>query len=398
MALPLRPDEELSISQLQADRVNQLMGIERPAGPWNSAITPDAAWHFAAGVGDDNPLWWNVEYAKATPWGRAFAPPTFLTSCSNGGYRPGEAWEPSANDLFAGLSAVWTTDSWRWEHPAWVGSNVTATSQQLNVVARASRSRGKVLVQTERTLYRFGERSAVCATNTRSFIRFKRQDSIAAASESRRQEPVYPPERVAEISARYLTEASSRRGAGRLDLNDIEVGARIPALYKGPLTLTNIIGWLLGAGCNMCPTNRIAEQFRVVSPASFWTDGTTGIPDTLAGAHWNLPLGGRTGFSAAYDFGSQRTAWFVHCLTDWIGDSGFLREITVTLKRPVLAGDLTEISGEVIAKSPGDRRQVCTCALAAVNQHGEETARAEATVWLAGPGRLLPELDADHAD
>src|ERR1700753_991275 len=35
------------------------LGVARRERGWNSGVTEDAVWHFALGVGDDNPLWWD---------------------------------------------------------------------------------------------------------------------------------------------------------------------------------------------------------------------------------------------------------------------------------------------------------------------------------------------------
>lgn len=44
----------------------------------NEWVTTDAIRHYAATLGDRNPLWWNEEYAKKTRWGGIIAPATFI--------------------------------------------------------------------------------------------------------------------------------------------------------------------------------------------------------------------------------------------------------------------------------------------------------------------------------
>ena len=51
---------------------------------WNSEATYDTIRHFANGIGDDNPLWNDEEYAKGTPYGDMIAPPSFLFTCNQG--------------------------------------------------------------------------------------------------------------------------------------------------------------------------------------------------------------------------------------------------------------------------------------------------------------------------
>ena len=52
--------------------------IERPPEPWCYEATRDNIRHYAHGIGDDNPLWCDPDYARATRYGTIIAPPSFL--------------------------------------------------------------------------------------------------------------------------------------------------------------------------------------------------------------------------------------------------------------------------------------------------------------------------------
>jgi acyl dehydratase len=43
--------------------------------PWVSELTDDAIYHYAMGVGDNNPLFWDPAYAAASRWGTSVGPP-----------------------------------------------------------------------------------------------------------------------------------------------------------------------------------------------------------------------------------------------------------------------------------------------------------------------------------
>ena len=70
------------------DFMCQYIGVKRAVRPWNAETTHDTIWHFAQGMGDDNPLWWDQAYAAASHWGRMCAPPAYLYSCFSGGKLP----------------------------------------------------------------------------------------------------------------------------------------------------------------------------------------------------------------------------------------------------------------------------------------------------------------------
>ena len=61
------------------------IGVEfTPKEPWfNTSATVDSVRHFANGIGDDNPLYCDTDYASKTKYGRIVATPLFLYSNIN---------------------------------------------------------------------------------------------------------------------------------------------------------------------------------------------------------------------------------------------------------------------------------------------------------------------------
>ena len=47
----------------------------------NEYATRLAILRFAEGIGDDNPLWTDADYAAGTPFGTLIAPPSFIFAC-----------------------------------------------------------------------------------------------------------------------------------------------------------------------------------------------------------------------------------------------------------------------------------------------------------------------------
>ncbi|MBT3292552.1 MAG: acyl dehydratase, partial [Victivallales bacterium] len=52
--------------------------IENMPEPWCYEATRDNIRHYANGIGDDNPLWCDPEYAAKTQYGGLIALPSFL--------------------------------------------------------------------------------------------------------------------------------------------------------------------------------------------------------------------------------------------------------------------------------------------------------------------------------
>ncbi|MCP5042569.1 MAG: MaoC family dehydratase, partial [bacterium] len=71
------------ITEAALDSLRERIGepIEDTLEPWCHEATRDAIRHYAHGIGDDNPLWCDPEYAAATPHGGIVALPSFVFPC-----------------------------------------------------------------------------------------------------------------------------------------------------------------------------------------------------------------------------------------------------------------------------------------------------------------------------
>ena len=121
------------ITEEGIDFMRAHLGIRRPVRAWNSEISRDSIWHFAQGVGDDNPLWWDEAYARRSVWGRMFAPPAYLYSCLSGGKMPDDRVPSGADGFLPGTAAMQTADRWRWLRPLYAGEKIS-TFQELHAV------------------------------------------------------------------------------------------------------------------------------------------------------------------------------------------------------------------------------------------------------------------------
>jgi acyl dehydratase len=364
------------------------LGVERRERGWNSVVSEDAIWHFAQGVGDDNPLWWDRGYAEGTRWGRMFAPPTFLYSCSSAGLRVGESGIFPAQDWMPGTLPLWISDRWVWRRPAWMGEQVVATTDLVGVEERPARDGTRSVTHTDRTSYR-GPDGDVIAERYTLMVRRERPSSPGGADGDPAATPapavpeaVYSDEDRAEIGAQYDREPGARRGSATRTGDDVAVGDRLTTLVKGPLTVTNIVGWMLGWGSPLCQTNRIAHQYLQQHPRSALHDPRSNVDDSIEGVHWDPFLAQMSGLARCYDFGAQRISWVAHLLTDWCGDDGFLAELEVRVRRPNFVGDTTWLTGAVTGVTAEGERTVVDCAVTGTNQRGEETTAGTAKVVL----------------
>jgi acyl dehydratase len=94
--------------------------------------------------------------------------------------------------------------------------------------------------------------------------------------------------------------------------------------------------------------------------------------------HYDEQYARAAGLPGVIGHGMLAMALVSEAVTDWVGDSGLVRQISVRFTGSYRLGDVLTVSGEVVARRDGlaDLRLRC------VNQEGTEiVGRASATVW-----------------
>jgi hypothetical protein len=263
---------------------------------------------------------------------------------------------------------------------------LTATAELYSVQELPDVGRGRRVLQVERhSSYGDGRLLAEC---DKSILRFERGDSRKHKRSEEYVPPSYTEEDRAALRTQYDLEYEQRRGSRPLVASEVNVGDPLPKLVKGPLTICNMVGWLIGWGSFFTQTNRLQHTYLKSHPGALLFDEAFGIDDTIEAPHFNSELARKSGLPAAYDFGVQRSAWLAHMLTDWCGDDGFVTDVNVRLRRPNYLGDIMWLEGTVTGKRREEEGDVIDCSVKATNQRGEVTADGTASVLLGAAGRI----------
>ena len=108
--------------------------------PWCHEATRDNIRHYAHGIGDDNPLWCEPDYAAGTRFGTIVALPSFLFATSRiiSGYVGG----------LPGVHAMWAGADWTWHRRVRRNDEITteaasrtwSSTRPASPAARCSRS------------------------------------------------------------------------------------------------------------------------------------------------------------------------------------------------------------------------------------------------------------------
>lgn len=323
-------------------------------------------------VGDDNPLWSSSDYGKGTRWGANIAPPTFLYSIDSGIVAPG----------LRGVQWIFAGGTWEHSRPVKPGDTISARGRLIDVKEKSGRSVERFVSQVGEVLYtnQTGELVARYQGEIFRIPRARSGEGLSYNKEPKRAEPYrYSDEEIEEIAAAYRNEA--RRGGQTLYWEEVSVGETLPVLFKGPLTLVDIVGFYAGRR-TVYNVLKLAFQERDRHPNNVYYSPSTNVPCHPAAGHFDVEIAREIGMPGAYDQGWQRINWAGHLLTNWAGDGGFVKMLGGRVTRPNLVGDLTKLSGKVVGKRIEGDQAIVDIDWWGTNQRGEQNSDGKASVLL----------------
>ncbi len=359
------------------EHLRRLIGvpIADTVEPWCYEVTRDNIRHYAHGIGDDNPLWCEPAYAAGTAHGTLLAPPSFVFALNRilSGYVGG----------LPGIHAMWAGADLTWHRPIRCGTAVETTAHLKDLVEHQTSFAGRAIQQIYHVDIAEAGGDLLCSGDSWCF-RTERDTARELGTKyqaAKTRPPMrYSPEDIERIFALY--EQERVRGSQPRHFEDIAVGEELPAMAKGPMTVTGFIAFAQGWGGLYIRANRLAYKQLRKHPG-LGIPNAFGIPDVPERVHWENDLATDVGTPAAYDYGPERCSWLTHHVTDWMGDDGFLQRHQSQIRHHNVVGDWIIITGQVTAKRvDGEGRAVVEITQEARNQHGELSARGTATVRL----------------
>jgi hypothetical protein len=157
-------------------------------------------------------------------------------------------------------------------------------------------------------------------------------------------------------------------------------------MLKGPLNITDMICWYSGGG-HSYQSHRRAHMYRKRHPADSYVNPETGAQDSAARGHAEGKMAREVGMPGGYDVGPQRISWMGQLMTNWMGDAGFLRKLSASIRRPNIFGDVSWCKARIADKRVEDGAHVVDLELQVDNQLGETTAKGTAVVELPARGK-----------
>jgi acyl dehydratase len=304
---------------------------EQQTVPWVRDVTRDAVRHFAWGIGDNNPLWLQPEYARESPYQDLLAPPSFLYALHETTVAPG----------LDDRQRIYLDVDWLWFDSIRLGTELTVHAELAGT-----------------------ENAAEQASQIGSVEYRDANDHLVARATSRCLRPRHPrllgPENPeakyteAELTAiERAVLAESRRGASPRLWQSTLPGETLGPLTKGPLSIMDIVAWCAGA-------------LGVPAEGSPVSDG--GLNEEVA-------------------TGPQLAAWCAQLITDWAGDEGFLHRLQVNVIEQPGLGSTTVLTGAVTHRWVENAQHMVQIQITASARDGRPAATAKAIVALPEAGQ-----------
>ncbi|CAN7699927.1 MaoC family dehydratase N-terminal domain-containing protein [Pseudorhodoferax sp. LjRoot39] len=352
--------------------------IGATAEPWCYEATRDNIRHYAHGIGDDNPLWCDPEYAAKTRYGGIIALPSFLFSTSRivSGYVGG----------LPGVHAMWSGADWQWHKPVKRNDTISTEAYLKDLVEHQTRFAGRAVQQIYHVDFfnqdgdKVAEADSWCFRTERDHAREQGSKYKEVRARAPRR---YSPEEIQEAYKLYAQEEV--RGSTPRYWEDVKEGEALPVMFKGPMTVTGFIAYAQGWGGLYIRANKLAWRLIDAHPGVGITN-RFGIPDVPERVHWEEDFALEVGAPGAYDYGPERTSWMTHHLTNWAGDAGFLRRSHCKIRRHNPEGDMLFIKGMVKRKFVEDGRHLVEISQEAHNQDDELSVLASGVVELPSRG------------
>ncbi len=359
----------------------------------NEVSSTDSFRHFARAYGDDNPLYSDPDYARASVWRASIAPPLYAFTA--GISRPVEWTDEQratmqGGDHLAGIGQYMCGERWLFPRPIRAGDVLWQTQALHSAELRESFFGGGVGALVSHRVAWEDDGGAPYAFRYLDFWHADREKSREAGKNRNLERPHYTDDDLARIDACY--DAETVRGATPRTIADVQVGDTLGPIAKGPISVTDMVAWHIGVGWGMYGggASKIAYANRKRVP-KFYVRNDLGFWDSAQRCHWDDEWAQRMGHPAAYDYGVMRTNWMVHLVTNWMGDAAWIWKLSASVRRFNYLGDAHFVSGVVREVDAG--ANAVTIDTWAENQRGERTCDGRVVVLLPtgdGPATIPP--------
>jgi acyl dehydratase len=362
-----------------ANARNMIGVILRPEGPYLQDATLDTIRNFSNGIGDVNPLYRDAEYGRRSRYSSVLAHPMFPYAFG---------WPGRSRWGLPGVHGFYAGNDWEFVRNVRPGDRISCLEQVVGVEEKDGAFSGRLVIQYVEASY-FNQRDELVARVLGWTTRHERRAARERGKYSKDETADYTNEELRSIDDAVLSEVTGIRGSSPRYFEDVDEGEALPDLVRGPLSLMDTMGFLVG--CGRGHTHGILRASVGRHPEHYFRNPESGGGIEYTGiGHHRDSTAKQVGVPGTYDYGPQRTAWLCSLVTNWMGDAGIIKRLRADLRRFNVVGDTTWCRGKVLRKYQFAGQRLLDLEIWTENQRQELTTRGLATV-------VLPSRNTDVA-
>ena len=351
----------------------RLKGVEYRGARATIEVTPDNIRDFCNWTGSENPLFLDEDYAAQTRWRGLIGPSSMVGQAIIAPGLRGIQW------IYGGID-------WEFFDVLRPGDVITQTGMLEDAIEKRGKTVPRMVLQIGR-LHCVRQDGVPVARSRVYHVRTPRRQAPGGMNYQVERVP-WGPEDLASFEEEML--AQTARGAQTRYWEEVDQDEDLPTATYGPLRVVEISltgcytdsGAINGYGVAHSGAHVYQLLNRRRHPADTYIDPDTGAQDHPHRGHWESFMAHEVGMPGVYDMGPHRVSWLSRYMTDWMGDDAFLVQLSASLRRPNIVGDVTRIHGRVTRKWVEGDFHLVECDLWAVNQRQEITMPGKAVVCL----------------
>ena len=364
--------QETEITAKSIEEYNETVGMQlRVSGVFNQTVSYEAIRNYVYGIGDTNPLYLDKEYAAKTRYGTLIAPPGWL-------YSVFPTWIAQG---MGGTHGWHSGNDWEFYKPIYVNDHITPKCTNIGLDVIKTEFAGRSIWRYQKAEYFNQQGELVAKANAWSLLG-ERQTTRKRGKYSNIELPhPWKEEDLKKIEEGVLAE--KERGSTVRYWDDVQVGEDLPPVTKGPLGLTDMIAYCVGASPILIAAHKVMLQNYHKHPAWAFRDPETCALEPLYAVHYNKSAAQAAGLPYPYDVGTQRQGWFISFITSWMGDEGWIKRNYAEYHKFVYFSDAVTFKGKVTKKYIDENGECCVDIVAhGVNQRNEDTIPGFSTIIL----------------
>ena len=343
------------------EEARRLKGVDYRGARATIEITPDNIRDFCNYMGSENPLFLDPGYAERTRWGGVIAPPAMVGQAIIAPGLRGIQW------IYAGI---------QWEffqvmHP---GDVITQRGHLEDAVEKRGHAVPRMILQMGRVTCT--RQDGIVAASSRVYHMRTPRRQAQGGMDYKVETSRWSPQELESLEKEVLAETI--RGRQTRYWEEVKEGEEMAPVAYGPLRVVEIAftGSYTDSGAFNAGgvAHNGAHVYQLLNrrrhPADTFADPETGVQDHPHRGHWDPFMAREVGMPGVYDMGPQRVSWLCRYITDWMGDDAFLVNLSASLRRPNIVGDVTRFHGRVQRKWVEGDFQLVECDMQAVNQRG----------------------------